>query len=166
MLNYIFSVNVNGKEYYLPLCTSEIWDLTENKALEDIKYTFNGVLVNVDIDWEDLEGLNLDTLNDLAEELTTISNKLDTVNAYCELENHGHFISNYEEIIRNIRDCSIMLYHNINAKDFAKRYITELYNIDELDLPQLLYNNVDWQGVFNDIDEADETTYGILVQNC
>ena len=162
MFNKIFSINIEGRLYTLPLSSEELEEVTKNKALEDVVYTFNDILIDIDLDVTDLEGFNLDTLNDLAEEFSTIDGEENTVSAYMEENGKSYFLTNYNEIIKKIRDSEISLYKNIDGQEYAENFIADCYLTG--DFPPILYNNIDWQGVFDDLDEAAETSYGVLVE--
>lgn len=160
MFNEIFSINIEGRLYTLPLSSEELEEVTENKALEDVVYTFNDILIDIDLDVTDLEGFNLDTLNDLSGELSTIDGEEDTISAYMEENGKSYFLSNYNEIIKKIRDNEIILYKNMDGQEYAEMYVADLYLSE--DIPPLIHNNIDWQGIFDGLDEAAETSYGVL----
>lgn len=163
MFKEIFSINIEGALHTLPLIHAELEEVTENKALEDVVYTFNDILIDIDLDVTDLEGFNLDTLNDLAEELTTIDGEEDTVNAYMEENGKSYFLSNYNEIIKKIRYGDIMLYRNMDGQEYAETFIESCFCVG--DIPSIIYNNIDWQGVFDDLEEATGTSFGVLVES-
>lgn len=160
MFNEIFSINIEGRLYTLPLSSEELEEVTENKALEDVVYTFNDILIDIDLDVTDLEGFNLDTLNDLSEELSTIEGEEDTVNAYMEENGTSYFLSNYNKIIKKIRENEIVLHKNMDGQEYAEMFVTDCYFTENI--PSIIYNNIDWQGVFDDLEEAIETSYGVL----
>lgn len=158
----MFLISVDNEKYTLPLSYTEIEALTEEKALQDVNFTLDEVLANIDINIEDVQNFDLDSLNSLADSLQSIEDDLETVDAFIEIEGKRYFLENSDEICRSIKNSEIILYNNMYGAEYAENFITEIYNLD--DIPSLIVNNVDWQNVFDDLEDATETSYGVLVQ--